>query len=241
MEIMKGLPSPSLQPSALTMKKSYLVLGVVVATITLGWLWLERSTRPAGDVVPNLPGSTTAGGPVSPPPVPTLGDLPPLPPESTLNANPDMQAEALAPDEPPGPPPLPTAGDILADPDEDYVRVAKKLAVLVRDSRLPMADREEALAHTLNLSAGNEAEVLTPLVTDSSLPDSLAETILAEALNRPLAFQADLYLAALPKRKSPEMQKLIREHLAFLTSGEDLGDDPKNWIPALTLAKKDWE
>src|SRR5690606_22611598 len=92
---------------------------------------------------------------------------------------------------------IPTAGDILAEPDEDYPRVARKLLALAMNPRAPMEEREEALAHALNLSAGNEAELLTPAIKNPALPDSFAETILAEALNRPLAYQADLYLAAL--------------------------------------------
>jgi hypothetical protein len=135
---------------------------------------------------------------------------------------------------------LPTVGEILAEPDENYVRVAKKLTAITLDPGAPMEEREEALAHALNLSAGNEAEVLTPLVKDPALPDALADTVLAEALNRPLSYQADLYLAALAARKSPEMQTKIREHLAFLTGGEDLGPDPAQWLPAIKAAKAEW-
>lgn len=139
------------------------------------------------------------------------------------------------------PPGVPTVGDILELQTDDYVFLANRLASLVRDSRLPMEERSEALAHAMNLSAGNEAAVLTPLVKDPAVTDELAEAILDESLNRPLAYQADLYLEALKDRTSPGMQTKIREHLAFLTGGEDLGPDPKKWAPLLAAAKKEWE
>jgi hypothetical protein len=137
-------------------------------------------------------------------------------------------------------PAVPTVGDILAEPGDDYVKIAKKLAVLVANPEVALAEREEALAHAMNLSVGAEAEVLTPLVVDPKVPDALAETVLAEALNRPLGYQADLYLAALAARKSPEMQTKIREHLSFLTNGEDKGGDPAAWKPAIAAARPGW-
>ncbi len=73
------------------------------------------------------------------------------------------------------------------------------------------------------------------------MPDSLAETILVEALNRSLSEQIDLYLAALPVRTAPEMQTLIREHLAFLTNGVDHGPNADAWQPFVAAAKKEWE
>lgn len=136
--------------------------------------------------------------------------------------------------------PMVTASDILSEPGDDYVAIAKKLSTIVTDPKQPMEERQEALGHALNLSAGNEAEVLMPLVKDPTLPDELTGTVLDEALNRPLAFQADLYLAALPVHKSPEMQTKIREHLAFLTDGEDLGADPKAWEGAVKAARQQW-
>lgn len=227
-------------------KNIRMIVGLLlVLGLAAGWFWLERATRPAnGEAVGPGAVTTVAGGPS----VPTLlpGDASgadaasvsarpaeDLAPNAGAGANPGGDVESAAM-------PVLTAGDILAEPDEDYVRVAKKLSALALDPRASMADREEALAHALNLSAGNEAEVLTPLVTNPALPDNLTETILAEALNRPLAYQADLYLAALAARKTPEMQKMIREHLAFLVGGEDFGADPKAWGDAITKAKKDW-
>ncbi len=227
------------------MKKRLLVPGLIALAIASGWLWLEHTTRPAAR---QASPATDAPRVVKTAPVPTLSGTAALPQDEAAQPRPTTEFAATtqapafgtAPVEPLAPA-TPTAGDILAEPDEDLVRVAKKLSVLVRDDKAPMAEREEALAHALNLSAGNEAEVLTPLVTDPALPDPFAETILSEALNRPLAYQADLYLAALAVRKTPEMQTLIREHLAFLTGGEDLGADPKAWTVAIANAKKDWE
>lgn len=193
--------------------------------------WLESSTRPEGGAEPDTevktPAVIASGKPMVQTPNP--GGESGLEPAASRADS--VQAEAGS---------LPTVGDILAEPDEDYVRVAKKLSAIALNSQVPMAEREEALAHTLNLSAGNEAEVLTPLVKNPALPDELAETVLSEALNRSLAYQADLYLAALATRKSPEMQTKIREHLAFLTGGEDKGGNPADWAEPIKAAKASW-
>lgn len=208
---------------------------IVVACIAAGlgaYWWLESSTRPPGETAPQA-------GLLAPRPNPA--DAAKLVPQrdvpgETIKAVNQVSAEG-APAEANA---APTVGDILAEADDDYVRVAKKLTAITLNPRAPMEAREEALAHALNLSAGNEAEVLTPLVKDPELPDSLAETILSEALNRPLAYQADLYLAALAARKSPDMQTKIREHLAFLTGGEDKGPNPADWAAPIKAAKASW-
>lgn len=213
------------------MKKQTMAALVAVAgaLVVAGWLWLEESTRPA-----ETPVVTPAVTPVAA----NSGAREILVPEAT-------SAEAAAEgglEEPAAPVAgaMITAADVLAEPGDDYVAIAKKLSTIVTDAKQPMEERAEALAHALNLSAGNEAEVLMPLVKDPRLPDELTNTILDEALNRPLGFQADLYLAALPVRKSPEMQTKIREHLAFLTNGDDLGADSKAWEAAVTAARKEW-
>jgi hypothetical protein len=228
------------------MKKTLTILATLLVLATAGWFWLERDTRPA-------PAPTRVPGPIAtgeaPAPVPTFDTSasPAVPADSrtSFSANATPAESAAQPEitepAPPAPSLTPTASDILSEPDEDHLRVAKKLAGLVRDPRAPLTERREALDHALNLSANNEAEVLTPLVTDPKVPDEFTETILSEALNRPLADQADLYLAALPVRKSAEMQKLIRDHLVFLTdSATDLGPDPAVWRPLLEAAKKKW-
>ncbi len=225
------------------MKKSTLLVVLLAsAALALGWWWLERSTRPA----------EATGGPGELRPVVAMpaGEAPPpLAAEPTSPATETTTAEATAtdanempaePDQVARPAGVPTVGDILEDPSDDYVAVARRLSELVRDTRLPMEERAEALAHTLNLSAGNEAAVLTPLVKDPAVADELAGTILDEALNRPLSFQADLYLEALMDRPTEEMQTKIREHLTFLTGGEDLGSNPANWTQAIAAAKQQW-
>jgi len=131
-------------------------------------------------------------------------------------------------------------GEILAEPGDDFPRIAKKLAAVVANPLVPIAEREEALSHALNLSVGSESEVLTPLVNNPAVTDELATTVLSEALNRPLGLQAELYLAALTARKSPAMQQMIRAHLAFLTDGVDLGPYPAPWAAALDKAKQSW-
>lgn len=208
-------------------------LGIAAVLLSVGaYWWLESSTRPpAGpetDVTVASPGERPGGGPLkfveNAPQRGVAGG------EQGSPSDPNGTEEKARP----------SVGDILAEPDEDYVRVAKKLLAITLDKRAPMEEREEALAHALNLSAGNEAEVLTPLVKNPDLPDSFAETILSEALNRSLAYQADLYLTALEARQSPEMQKMIREHLAFLTGGEDKGPKPADWQAAIKAAKASW-
>lgn len=210
-----------------------LVLLVLVAVATSAWWWLERNTRPAPRPVPviNTPGAiaqtTTPDAPATDPATP---------PATSDTATPPAATETL-----PAPPdPLPTAGDILAQPEDDLAIVAKKLSAVVTDTRQPLSERTEALAHTLNLSAGNEAAILRPLVENAELPPALTATILDESLNRPLRVQADLYHAALAAQKNPELLTKIREHLAFLTNGPDLGADPRSWTKALEAARATW-
>lgn len=209
-----------------------LAVAGVVAFIAAFW-WLESSTRPP---------EAEAPGPLAVTPTPGGGPGPVLLPGNAAQGESMFAQEG---DEPAGPAAveangIPTAGDILAEPDDDYPRVARKLLALAMNSRAPMEEREEALAHALNLSAGNEEELLTPAIKNPDLPDAFAETILAEALNRPLAYQADLYLAALAARKTPELQATIREHLAFLTGGEDRGPNPADWQEDIKAAKASW-
>ncbi len=231
------------------MKKStLLVVLAVFGCAALGWWWLESNTRP--------PASTQSGpGPLREV-EPLQASTPPPPiqdgPSGAANSA-DAHASNRNPaggDLIPGsdsaaepalrPAGVPTVGEILETETEDYVGLANRLGTLVRDARLPMEERAEALAHAMNLSAGNEAAVLTPMVKDPAVPDELAEAILDEALNRPLAYQADLYLEALKDRTSAGMQTKIREHLAFLTGGEDLGPDPQKWTSSLAAAKNQW-
>lgn len=213
-------------------KTRWLGAGIVVAVLTAGWWWLERSTRPAAVDVP--PGITEPAGEKSAllRPITTNAGQALVPSEGSVE--PAIEAASGAEGA------RPSVGDILSAPDDDYVRVASKLLKITLDAGAPMVEREEALAHALNLSAGHEAEVLTPLVTDKNLPDEFAETVLAEALNRPLDFQADLYMAALGARTNPELKQKIREHLAFLTGGDDLGPNPADWQKAIQAAKASW-
>ncbi len=201
------------------------------AIMGLYW-WFESTTRPPETAAPNIPGALPAGG--------STAGVPNPPNDIVMVDVTESVGEGMAEPAAAEATPRPSVGDILAEPDDDFVRVAKKLSALALDVRLPMPEREEALAHALNLSAGNEAEVLTPLIRNPDLPDSLAETILSEALNRQLAFQADLYLAALAARQSPEMQKTIRGHLTFLTDGTDHGPRPEDWQEAIKAAKASW-
>ncbi len=207
-----------------------------------GWWWLERTTRPTHIATP-VPGIIAP--PATPVSKPTFVAPPPAPAKAPAARDSDPSADGLLAPAPAAegfanPTPM-TAGDILAQPDDDLVRVAKRMTALVLDPHAPKEDREEALAHALNLSAGAETEVLLPLMASPLLSDEMSGTVLAEALNRPLAFQADLYLVALAARKSPGMQRIIREHLTFLTDGRDLGPNPASWTAAIAQAKKTWD
>jgi hypothetical protein len=226
-------------------KKIWTGVALAAAVIAMGWWWLERSTRPAPAPSPlhELALQSVAPAlPSPPPPVPVETASPPdnLAATRTSDAPVASSGGQPAPEEPLANV-LPTAGDILAEPGDDYVKIAQKLGALVLDSRASMENRREALAHTLNLSVGHEAEVLIPLVKDLRLPDELAEDILSEALNRPLRFQADLYVEALVTRTTPELSLRIRRHLAFLTDGPDLGPTSSAWRVALAKAKAGWE
>ncbi len=227
-------------------KKIWTGVALAATVIVTGWWWLERSTRPAQPPVPP-PVVGFAIQPVAPaPPPPPLDPIASVPAPGNLGAAQDSGGPVASPTGEPAPEKqpanaVPTAGDILAEPGDDYVKIAKKLGVLVLDARASMENRREALTHTLNLSVGHEAEVLIPLVKDLRLPDELAEDILSEALNRPLRFQADLYVEALATRTTPELSLRIRQHLAFLTDGPDLGSVPSAWRGALAKAKAGWE
>lgn len=226
-------------------KKSWMALALAVVAIALSWWWLEKATRPAPAEAPGIALQPVAPAPAPPPPPAFDAASAPAVPGSLADTSAaDAPMATLGGEVDPEAPPtlgLPTAGDILAEPGDDYVKIAKKLGALALDVRAPLEDRREALAHALNLSVGNEAEVLTPLVKDPRLPDELAEDILSEALNRPLAYQADLYLEALTARTTPELSTRIREHLAFLTDGPDLGPSAVAWKEAIAKAKATWE
>jgi hypothetical protein len=228
------------------MKKNFWALGFLICGVICIGLWssLERTTRPAPIATTINPNNPT-GSVVS---VPTTVEAagPGFTIESdAASGEPPPDAElpgAAVPVADPARGGLPTVSDVLAEPGDDYVKIAQKLSALVRSDLLPLTEREEALAHTLNLSAGNEVVVLTPLVSDGKLPESLTDTILAEALNRSLSYQADLYLVALGRTPppSPDLKSRIREHLKFLTNGEDRGDNPQSWLADIKTAKETW-
>lgn len=220
-----------MRPKHLAIAAGFLV-ALVVAVFFFSRL--EKDTRPSEPADEPTVRTVRDPGPGSPPVRLPAGSAP----GANLTGEPAPGGTADLPDLAASE--RPTVGDILAEPGDDFLPIAKKLAALVVDARVPMEEREEALAHALNLSVNHEAEVLTPLVKDPQVPDALAETILAEALNRSLSYQADLYLAALPVRKTPEMQTLIREHLAFLTNGEDRGPNPADWAADIRAAKAEW-
>lgn len=218
-------------------KKHWIVAAAGLTLLVASYWWFETATRPQPTPGPDTGVTASVVAPANG----TVSSLP-------VADSPTTQGEPSEPEQPSAEGGQtqannsygPTVGDILSEPDENYVRVAKKLAAIALNPRAPMVEREEALAHTLNLSAGNEQEVLTPLIKDPNLPDELADTILAEALNRPLAYQADLYLTALAERKNSELQTKIREHLAFLTGGEDKGPNPADWAEPIKAAKAEW-
>lgn len=223
-------------------KKTFVgLLLVAVFMFVIGYVVLERNTRPT-PAATNLPPTTIAQ---NLPPIPQFSS--PLPASESVSPETEIapgqeRAETRTTSETPFSPdnPLPSVDDLLGEETDDLPSVARKLAFLVAVPALPLEERESALAHAMNLAAGNEPQIIDPLVTNPQVSDSLAETILSEALNRSLGEQADLYLNALAHRKSEALQKLIREHLAFLTDTDDLGPDPAAWQAAVAKAKQSW-
>ncbi len=213
------------------MKKILILVTLIAAVFVL--IWRSVPPVPPGDIPTLRPQDAN-----HPPTGPAITSPAPLSSPGADDA--ETSVTELTPPDGASPRGLPTVGDILSDPEEDLQKVARRLLDVVRDGRQPMTEREEALAHALNLSAGAEKELLAPLVTDPRVPDGFAETILTEALNQPLSYQADLYLAALPVRTEPKLQTMIREHLSFLADSPDLGSDPKAWEPALRAARSTW-
>ena len=133
-----------------------------------------------------------------------------------------------------------TVGEILSDSSSDDLSAARALGVIVQDASVALADRAEALAHLLNLSANNEGTLLLPLIKSPKLPDAFATTILNDSLNRPLKWQADVCLAVMARPVGKALYTEAREHLAFLTD-EDHGDDLKAWVRAAREAQLKWQ
>ena len=159
----------------------------------------------------------------------TAGPAPASPPGKA--AEPTLARETEAADEAEN-----AVSAILGAPSPDNATTAVRLSALVLDSRRTAEQRAEALSHVLNLSVGHEAEVLLPLVRDAKLSADDCRTILDDSLNQSLDWQSDVYLAALRSRSEPELRTFIREHLAFLTDGPDLGDKPDAWVEPLMQA-----
>ena len=218
-----------MRPSARS--RFLLVLALALAAGIGGWLYFEHSTRPEVVDGPSPTHPLHAPVPAGHLATDAVGTPAPELPRDDVGLSGNSAAGGAA---------SLTAGDILAEPDEDLVRVAKKLGALAADSRAPLVEREEALAHALNLAAGNEREVLLPMVKNPGVTDEMVQTILSEALNSTLGYQADLYLEALAARQNPELQSAIREHLAFLTGGDDLGTNIAAWKKALAEVRSTW-
>lgn len=126
--------------------------------------------------------------------------------------------------------------DILLDPSTDFVAAAKRLAALAVDPARPAELRNEALAHAINLAAGNEAGVLMPLIVNPRLTEEQCRVLLDEALNQPVDWQVQAYLAALRVRGEPALRARIRAHLGFLAACKDQGDNPADWAEPLLRA-----
>lgn len=181
---------------------------------------------------PELPSPSAAGHAAPTPPTPPAT----VPPTLAEPGTPPEPATTLA-GEPTAPvQPAATIGEILTAPSPDHATTALRLTPLVLDPDRPAEERTEALSHILNLSAGQETTVLLPLIRDARLPADYCRTILDDALNQSADWQAEVYLSALRVRREPKLRTSIREHLAFLTDGGDLGDDPAAWIEPLVQA-----
>lgn len=210
--------------------KVYLAGSTAAALIVSIW-WLDHSTRPAENNLPNPPVSAL----VKP------QDLSASQSNLSKDTVSDDQVGKKAAEQDSIEAPLLKTLEVLAEQNDDFTITAKKLTSIVADARQSIEEREEALAHAINLSTGNELDILLPLTKKADLPEKLTITLLDEALSRPLNYQLDLYFAALSTHKSLVLQTKIRSHLAFLTDGEDLGNDPKSWETAIGATRKKWD
>ena len=211
------------------MKKRAFLFVLLAGLFAAGAWWLSRPTS----VDETAAGEPATAGPAK---VSSLPKATPSPaPASVATTEPAAATPSVAAasaDET-------TISDILSAPSPDHPTTAIRLSALVLDSKRSAEQRAEALAHVLNLSAGNEAQVLLPLIRDARLSAEECRLVLDDALNSSLDWQAEAYLAALRSRSEPELRAYIREHLSFLTDGPDLGDNPSSWVePLLQAANK---
>lgn len=121
-------------------------------------------------------------------------------------------------------PVYPRIEEILANDSLSESQAAVGLLGLVQNRELSVEERDEALAHGLNL----DFKVFASLATDSSLPVNLAERMIDELanLNEVPQQQIEGYLGFMNYRDA-EIRTQASEDLAFILEDEDLAESPE--------------
>lgn len=122
-------------------------------------------------------------------------------------------------------PVYPRIEEILANESISGIQAAEGLYALVQNRELSVEERDEALAHGLNL----DYQVFASLVTDSSLPVVMAERMIDELanLNEMPQQQIEGYLGFVDYRDE-EIRTQAAEDLAFILEEEDLAESPED-------------
>jgi hypothetical protein len=128
---------------------------------------------------------------------------------------------------------FPQVERLLLDNSLSETQAAEGLLEIVRDSGLSLEERDEALAHGLNLDGG----IFAVLAADPSLPLPLAERYFDELANRNEAprQQIEGYLG-LMSHHDEELRTLAAQQLAFVLEDEDLAEAPED-LRRLALEK----
>lgn len=121
-------------------------------------------------------------------------------------------------------PQFPLVDQILADDGLSNEAAAERLLEIVNDKGLTVLEREEALAHGLNL----DFPQFVGVVADPQLPQPLAQRFFDEMLNynqhRELQVRASVSLV---DHEDETMREEAAEQLAFYIGMEEHADDPE--------------
>lgn len=211
-------------------KYSLFTAAIALLLLLLGAVWwlqqARRATTPAS-AAPRAERITRHTTPSATPSAPV-----------TASAD-DDRGTSPAINAPPATSAAPSIEVLLSDASLHDQTILAGLARITLDAARPQAERSEALSHLLNLSADEPASALLPLVADRRLPKNLCNQILDDSLNAPLAWQADVHLAALTHRRDAETKTKAREHLTFLLDA-DHGDNLAAWTQAVADARATW-
>lgn len=206
----------------------WLLLAVVAVAIALFMAMGNSGSRePAtpGAAGSAKPGAVREGRNESPPDSAPAGLAPPRTTRSSLNR--------VATDGEPQASQFPQVERLLLDESLSETQAAVGLLEIVKSSALSTEERDEALAHGLNLDFG----VFGILAADPTLPLPLAQRYFDELANRnemPRQ-QIEGYLG-LMSHHDQELRTLAAQQLAFVLEDEDLAEAPED-LRRLALEK----